>query len=162
MRNPSHYRRVITGLALMLFCAFATSVPAESKTSRGQVLYVPAYSEIPYGDRGYTLNLTVTLSVRNTDRKHPIQIKLVEYHSASGSLVRSYVKEPHVVQPLSSAEFAVKESDRSGGISASFIVEWESGKPVSPPVVETIMISTISTQGISFRSQAVVLEEKHP
>lgn len=150
---------VICSVSLLL-AAFVTGASAEPRTCRGQVLYVPAYSEIPYGDRGFTVNLTVTLSVRNTDRKNPIKIKLLEYHSSTGSLVRSYLSEPQGLKPLASCEFGVKESDRSGGISASFIVEWESETPVSPPLVETVMISTISTQGISFESQAVVLEEK--
>jgi hypothetical protein len=54
----------------------------------------------------------------------------------------------------------IKASDRSGGISAGFIVEWESEHLCVPPVVEAVMISTASTQGISFSSQARVVEEK--
>ena len=53
-----------------------------------------------------------------------------------------------------------KASDRSGGISASFIVAWESAMLCVPPVVEAVMISTASTQGSSFSSQARVVEEK--
>jgi hypothetical protein len=54
----------------------------------------------------------------------------------------------------------IKASDRGGGISAGFIVEWESEQPCVPPVVEAVMISTASTQGISFSSQARIVEEK--
>ncbi len=133
---------------------------AEQGMSRGQILYVPVYSEIPYGDRGFTMNLTVALSVRNTDAKRSIMVRRVEYHSSSGSLVRSYLTEPLKLQPLASTEFIVKESDRSGGISASFIVDWDGDASVSLPVVEAVMIGTASTQGISFTSSARVIKEK--
>ena len=58
------------------------------------------------------------------------------------------------------AEVDIKASDRSGGISAGFITEWESDHLCVPPMVEAVMISTASTQGISFSSQARVIEEK--
>jgi len=148
---------------LCLFIAVAASgvaAAAEQEMSRGQILYVPVYSEIPYGDRGFTMNLTVALSVRNTDFKHSMTVRRVEYHSATGALVRSYLTEPQVLKPLASSEFVVKESDRSGGISASFIVDWDGDASVSPPVVEAVMIGTASTQGISFTSAARVIKEK--
>ena len=46
------------------------------------------------------------------------------------------------------------------GISASFLVTWESALRCLPPVVEAVMISTASTQGISFVSQARIVEGK--
>jgi hypothetical protein len=134
---------------------------AAGAASRGQVIYIPAYSEIPYGDRGNTINLTVALSVRNTDHKHSFTVRKVEYHGSTGALVRTYLQEPLSIKPLASAEFIVKESDRSGGISASFIVEWDSTTPISQPVVEAVMIGTASTQGISFTSPGRVIREKH-
>lgn len=151
------------GVVCLVVAVAATgfAAAAEQGKSRGQVLYVPVYSEIPYGDRGFTMNLTVALSVRNTDFKHSVTVRRVEYHSSTGSLVRSYLKEPLTLQPLASSEFIVKESDRSGGISASFIVDWDGDATVSVPVVEAVMIGTASTQGISFISPAHVLKEKH-
>jgi len=44
-------------------------------------------------------------------------------------------------------------------VGANFIVRWHADTPVPPPVVETVMITTASTQGISFRSTARVLHE---
>jgi hypothetical protein len=147
--------------ALLLFLGgFLGETPAEVNSARGQTLYVPVYSEIPHGDRDHTLDLTVTLSIRNIDRKVAIRVKTVDYYSAAGALVRSYVQAPHVLSPLAAVEFVIKASDRGGGISAGFIVEWESEHLCVPPVVEAVMISTASTQGISFLSQARVVEEK--
>jgi hypothetical protein len=65
-----------------------------------------------------------------------------------------------LLKPMSSAEHIVKESDRSGGISASFLVEWASKVPVAPPIVEAVMVNSTYNNGIAFNSQARVLEEK--
>jgi hypothetical protein len=54
----------------------------------------------------------------------------------------------------------VHESDKSGGSGASFLVEWESEKPVSPPIIETVMIGAQTQQGISFTSRGQVIKEK--
>jgi len=154
--------RTLGGLAaLLLFLSgFLGETPAEVNSVRGQTLYVPVYSEIPYGDRDQTLALTVTLSIRNIDRKVAVMARKVDYYNAKGELVHSYAQEPRVLPPLAAVEFVIKASDRSGGISAGFIVEWESEHLCVPPAVEAVMISTASTQGISFSSQARVVEEK--
>jgi hypothetical protein len=150
------------GLAALLLClsGILSETSAEVNSARGQTLYVPIYSEIPYGDRDHTLNLTATLSIRNIDRKIAVVVRKVDYYNAKGELVRSYAQEPHVLPPLAAVEFIIKASDRSGGISAGFVVEWESEHLCVPPVVEAVMISTASTQGISFSSQARIVAEK--
>ena len=159
MRYPI---RALWGLAVLLLClsGLLGETPAEVNSARGQTLYVPVYSEIPYGDREHTLDLTVTLSIRNIDRKVAVTVRKVDYHNAKGELIRSYAQEPHVLPPLAAVEFVIKASDRSGGISAGFVVEWESEHLCVPPVVEAVMISTASTQGISFSSPARIVEEK--
>jgi hypothetical protein len=148
--------------AALLLClsGFLGETPAEVTSVRGQTLYVPVYSEIPYGDRDHTLDLTVTLSIRNIDRKTAVMVRKVDYYSSKGERVRAYAQEPRLLPPLAAVEFVIKASDRSGGISAGFLVEWESEHLCVPPVVEAVMISTASTQGISFSSQARIVEEK--
>lgn len=140
---------------LLMVSAYANEIPL-----RGQLLYVPVYSEVPYGDKRFTLNLTATLSIRNPDRKSPITIKRVEYYSATGTLVRAYLTQSESLKPMSSMEFIVRESDRSGGISASFLVEWESDAPVAPAFVEAVMVNSTYNQGIAFSSPARVLEDR--
>lgn len=150
---------------LALTCCALLAAPfsrafAQGDTLRGQVLYVPAYSEIHFGDRGRSLNLTITLSVRNTDRSSVLLLKRVDYVSAAGVLVRSYLAAPRVLAPLASAVFVVKESDKTGGVSPAFLVEWSGDQPLVTPMVETVMVGTSSTQGISFVLSARVLEAK--
>jgi hypothetical protein len=45
-----------------------------------------------------------------------------------------------------------------GGVGANFIVEWIAEKEVSEPVVEAVMISAASNQGISFVSPGRIIK----
>lgn len=149
----------IQALCGLLLAIAVVDARAEPQKIHGQLLYVPVYSEVPYGDKAFTLNLTATLSVRNPDLKNPINLKRIDYYSASGTLVRSYLKQATLLKPMASTEFIVRESDRSGGISASFLIEWESDIPSTPPFVEAIMVNSTYNQGIAFNSTSRVLSE---
>ena len=50
----------------------------------GQTIYVPVYSHIYSRDELRTFDLTVTLSMRNTDREQPIVLTSVSYYDTSG------------------------------------------------------------------------------
>ena len=157
-----YHMRTLGGLVALLLClsGLLGETPAEVNGARGQTLYVPVYSEIPFGDRDRTLELTVTLSIRNIDRRVLVMVRKVDYYNSKGEFVRSYIQEPRALSPLAAVEFIIKASDRSGGISAGFVVEWESENLCVPPVVEAVMISTASSRGISFLSPARIVEEK--
>jgi hypothetical protein len=60
---------------------------------------------------------------------------------------------------MASTDFVVTEDD-TGGAGANFIVEWSAGAEVTAPVVEAVMISTASQQGISFVSQGRVIKDR--
>lgn len=136
--------------------AAAPSNPRAAVT--GQTIYVPVYSHIYYQDRERVINLTVTLSVRNADPDHAIWLDSVAYYDANGQLVRNDVTEPRQLAPLAAQEFVVEEDDTTGGTSASFLVRWSSDEEAIAPVVEAVMISAASTQGISFVSVGRVIE----
>ena len=127
----------------------------------GQTLYVPAYSSIYTSDQAHGFNLAVTLSIRNTDRAHPIIVTTSRYYDQDGKILRDDVKTPLRIGPMASAEFFVKESDTSGGVSASFLVEWVALRPVSPPLVESLMIGTAGTQGVYFTCPGRVIADRH-
>ena len=126
----------------------------------GQIVYVPIYSYIYMWDRNRRMDLTATLSIRNTDRQHPIILMAVDYHDVSGKLVRRYLDNPVELGTLAAAEFVVNQEDTSGGSSASFIVRWVATNPVTDPVIESIMINTSGNQGVSFVSTGRVIESK--
>jgi hypothetical protein len=145
------------GLLLLNCCP---ALRADDTRLRGQLLYLPVYSEVPFGDRGLTINLSATVTIRNTDGIAPITIKRADYFGSSGVLIRPYLKQPEVVRPMGSVNHVVNESDRSGGSSASFLLEWQSDVPVTPPVVEAIMVNLTYNTGFAFSSQARVLEQR--
>ncbi len=126
----------------------------------GQTLYVPVYSHIYMVQEGRTINLTTTLSIRNTDRTQPLILTAVDYHDSQGNLVNNYLEEPAQLGPLASAEFVVPQADTSGGIGASFLVEWVAPTALSDPVVEAVMINTQGNQGLSFVSPGRVIETR--
>jgi hypothetical protein len=130
------------------------------RAATGQAIYVPVYSQIATGDRAHPFDLAITLSVRNTDRAHPILVASVRYYDQGGQLVRDYLKKPLRVAPLASTEFFVQEKDASGGMSSSFLVEWVAERAVSDPVVEAVMIGTAGMQGISFTSPGRVISDR--
>ena len=119
----------------------------------GQIIYVPVYSHIYTGNREKPFLLTVTLSIRHIDPKHQISITVVDYYETQGRLLKKHLDKPVTLNPLESIRYVIPERDTTGGSGANFIVEWKSDKFVNPPIVESIMIGTQSSQGISFTSR---------
>lgn len=140
----------------------AASAPGDGalgEAAAGQLLYVPAYSHVYFGDRQRPVDLTAMLSVRNADPEAGIRLVRVQYVGSDGQPLRAYLDAPRALGPLATADFVVDRTDRSGGSGASFLVEWTAERPVATPVVEAVMISASGQQGISFVTQARVLAE---
>ena len=132
---------------------------ARVSRARGQILYVPVYSHIFHRSEDRTFDLTTTLSIRNTSPTRSLTIDDVDYFDSEGTLLKSYVHRPRRLGPLASTFVVIDERDRSGGVGANFIVTWRADEEISPPLVEAVMISTKSGQGVSFTSPARVLQE---
>ncbi len=138
----------------LLLCATGTAfTQGNENLSKGQQVYVPAYSHIYTGNRQIPSFLTVTLSIRNTDMSHAIEIVSVDYYDTKGELIKKYQPSPIFLKPLESIRYVVDYDDKTGGSGANFIVEWRSKNPVNPPIMETIMIGSRS----SFTSKGQVL-----
>jgi hypothetical protein len=125
--------------------------------SKGQMLYVPAYSHIYAGNRELPLLLTVTLSIRNVDPKHSITIISVDYYGTKGKFLRKYLDQAITLSPLEATRYIIPQKDKSGGSGASFLVKWKSDEFVNPPLIESIMIGAEAQQGISFTSRGQVI-----
>ena len=137
-----------------------TAAQTPVNRSRGQTLYVPIYSHIYFKTQERTINLAATVSIRNTDQEHALILTTIDYFDNSGEFVRRYLDQPRRLEPLASTSVLIEESDAAGGLGANFIVEWSAPQPIHAPVVESIMISTRSSLGISFTSPARVLSER--
>lgn len=133
---------------------FADQPPGLTK---GQMIYVPAYSHIYSGNKERPFLLTVTLSIRNIDPKHSIAITLVDYYETQGKLLKKYLDEPKILKPMESLRYVIPQNDKSGGSGANFIVKWKADTSVNPPIVESVMIGTQRQQGVSFTSRGRVI-----
>ena len=148
-----------SGLLFFLFFLVSPIIAAPPALSNGQLIYVPVYSQIFFGDRQQAFNLSVTLSLRNTDLANPIEITSVRYYDEKGKLVKDYAPPAITIGPLAAARFYIKQSDVSAGSEASFLVRWQSPQKVSPPLIEGLMVGTSLGQGISFTAPGRVLQE---
>jgi len=146
---------VMIGVFLSVTCCSASDV----NLSQGATVYVPVYSHIYIGIKGYRFDLAISLSIRNTDPNRPIVVSSVAYHDSTGKLVKEFLEKPREVAPLASTEFFVSESDTTGGFGASFLVKWASTTKVCQPIVEGVMAGTSSAQGISFTSRGQTIED---
>jgi hypothetical protein len=146
-------------LTSFILVGFPAVLPAQT-LSPGQLVYVPIYSHIYYGDQERTIPLTGILSIRNTDPKRSLTLLQVDYYDNDGKLIRKYITQPITLGPLASTRFIVKASETSGGSGANFLVRWKANTPVNEPIMEGVMIGTSMGQGISFTSRGVAIREK--
>jgi Protein of unknown function (DUF3124) len=128
------------------------------KLVRGQTIYVPVYSHIYYVDRDRKREFATTLNIRNTDLTNPIIVTSTSYYNTNGELVRKYLEQPVELNPLATTNFVVNLDDTTGGVGASFIVEWVATKEVSDPVIEAVMIHTPGNQGLSLISNGRIIK----
>jgi hypothetical protein len=164
MINSSR-RRVVAmifnfGLTVLMLTS-PLNAGSHVKLLKGQTIYVPAYSHIYYGDTEQPFYLTVTLSIRNTDPDLPITIDSVEYYDTDGKLIKRYTENAVKLGAMASTRYVVKESDKTGGSGANFIVRWKSDAKVTEPITESIMISTQTQQGVSFTSRGQAIREDY-
>lgn len=146
-------------LILFVLGLYPSGSPAQ-EVSKGQLVYVPIYSHVYYGDREGTILLTGILSVRNTDPGQSITLLQADYYNTDGKLLRKYIAQPVTLGPLGSTRFIVKTSDTTGGSGANFLVRWKAEAPVNEPILEGVMIGASGQQGISFTSRGVAIKEK--
>jgi hypothetical protein len=140
----------------------AAAAGADLQRFTRQTIYVPVYSHIYSGNREQPFDLAVTLSIRNTDRKQAIRLTAVDYYDSAGKFLKHYLDQALSINAMATRRYVVPESDKSGGSGAKFIVTWQSDRPVTEPLIESVMISTKTQQGISFTSRGRVLEAISP
>lgn len=127
--------------------------------SIGQTIYVPIYSHIYYQNKSRVLNLTATLSIRNTDLTRSILVTAVRYYDTNGDVVKEYVAQPLQLAPLATTEVVVEERDTRGGSGANFIVEWSARELVTEPIVEAVMVNSSLSLGLAFVSPGRVIRQ---
>ena len=161
MKCERKTRLAVFMLILMITGLFPAQINAAESVDllMSQSVYVPIYSHIYHGNREKPFDLAATLSIRNTDPKIAITILAADYFDSDGTLLKNYVEQPIKLKKLATIRYVIKSSDKSGGSGAKFIVRWEAKEPANSPLIEAIMISTKSQQGISFISKGQVIKE---
>ena len=101
--------------------AVAPVASGDLKIVTGQRLYVPAYSEFYSTSEDQTWDMTVMLSIRNTNLDKPILIGSVKYFDTNGQLVTDYVESPLQLAPMATTEYVIARTDDQGGTGANFI-----------------------------------------
>lgn len=131
-----------------------------TKLSRQQKVYVPVYSDIYHLSGEKRFLLTITVAVRNTSLTDTIYVQKADYYDSNGKLLRTYLQNTIAIAPIASAEFVVEYLENQGGAGASFIVDWGSNHQTIQPLIQGVMIGTLSQQGISFITEGVVIQDR--
>ncbi len=124
---------------------------------RGQVLYMPIYSNIPYlKEKHY--DLSAFLAIHNTDLQNRIKITKVDFFNTDGKLIKHYITSDQQIDPLATVIVTVPQKDQSG-TGANFLVEWIADAPVTLPLIESVMKDLSGNLGLAFLSTGRVIRE---
>ena len=160
-KRPLRVRTVLLIATIIITAAlhFQNALAGEPKMIRGQTVYVPVYSQIMVGERRIEFQLSVNLSIRNTDQKNPITILSADYYDSNGVVVRKFLTKPVTIKPMASTYFFIATSDKSGGWGANYLIEWKSETKVNEPIIESVTYGSRGTHSISFVSRGKVIKE---
>ena len=87
-------------LVMLLGLPVSTARAApEEGLSKGQLVYVPVYSHVYYGDFERKILLTGMVSIRNTDPAQSLIIVKADYYDSEGQLIKSYLSQPMNATP---------------------------------------------------------------
>ncbi|RPH32666.1 MAG: DUF3124 domain-containing protein [Bacteroidales bacterium] len=129
------------------------------KLVKGQILYMPIYSNIPHFMDSIKIDMSAFVAFHNTDFKHTIKLKRVQYFDTKGKLVHDFLLNgTRELSPLETVDFYVPYRDQSG-TGANFLIEWKSDSLVTEPLVESITINTKMQHCVAVLSQGKVIKE---
>ncbi|QSE97394.1 DUF3124 domain-containing protein [Fulvivirga lutea] len=112
--------------------------------------YLSVYSQIYSRSEDVILDLTATVSIRNTNRNDTIFIDHAEYFNSAGESLRNYFDKTIYVAPMETVEIVIDQYDKSGGTGANFIFDWKIKPGSNKPLFEGVMISASGNLGLSF------------
>lgn len=130
---------------------------SEGNKVRGQVLYIPIYSNVPCRENNL-FDFSAFLAIHNTDLKNNIRITKVIYFDNDGRKVKDFITQEALLTPLAATNFFIPKSDQSG-TGANFLVEWISESPVTEPLIESVMVNCETNYGMTFLSKGKVIRE---
>jgi hypothetical protein len=123
---------------------------SDADSLRHGTSYLSVYSQIYSYTEHISLDLTATVSIRNTSETDSIYLKKANYYDTAGNPIQSYLEAPIALKAMETLEIVIAEVDKKGGTGANFMFEWATKPNVSEPIFEAVMISTYGQQGLSF------------
>lgn len=124
-------------------------------TSISGTTHLSVYSQVYSYTEHKKHGLTVTVSLRNTDRQDTVFIKKADFYNTHGTLIRSYFKHAIYLAPMETVEIVIDETDQEGGTGGNFMFDWATKPTSNEPLFEAVMISTSGQQGLSFSTIGV-------
>jgi hypothetical protein len=131
-----------------------------SRAISKNTVYVPVYSHMYMIDGTRPTPFAATLSIRSTDFLDSIYVFRVDYYNSKGEIIKKYIDKILLLKPMHSSEFIVEENDTEGGAGAYFIINWSASKPVNEPLIQAVMLSTVSSLGFSFKTEGIKLDKQ--
>ncbi len=114
---------------------------------------MPLYSSLYVGGHRSLKNLSATLSLRNTSADQALIVTAVTYFDDNGKAVAELLDVPHVLAPMTTAEFYIDQSGTSEGPAATVVVEWGAETSLAPPLIEAVILGNYGAKSISFVSR---------
>ena len=133
------------------------SLPTTDSLSTGKS-YLPVYSQVYSISEMRTLNLTVMVSLRNTNDTSKVYLTKANYYNSAGELIRNYINGPVALNPLETRDIVINEDDDTGGTGGNFVFEWHILEGDNPPLFQAVMNSTLGQQGLSFTTEAISIK----
>jgi len=148
-------------MSFILCFSFVTQTLAEPRRSVGETLYISVYPKIMSADeKKIKFYLTNILTVRNLDLLHPITVESIVYHDNTGSAQWHLLKEPVVLNTLSSHTFRVEGKDLdSSSMAGCYILKWKAIQEVNVPLAEIVIGYGGSGISYSFVFQGIPIKD---
>ncbi len=112
--------------------------------------FLSIYSQIYLRTVNDQAELTATVSLHNPNLNEKIYIDKAVYYNTEGKPIRTYFDKTIYINPMETVQIIIDGIDNEGGTGANFVFDWSIEPGINEPIMEAIMISTYSSQGISF------------
>ena len=130
------------------------------KQLKGQLLYLPVYSNVPYQIDTLKFDMSAFVAIHNTDLNNSILLSKVLYFNQDGRLVDDFLPNGTItIKPLATKDFYIPYEDQSG-TGANFLIEWSADSLVNEPLIESITICVKPNNSVAILSQGKIMRVK--
>lgn len=120
-------------------------------------VYIPIYSDIYSESRLKSTLLTATLSIRSTSLTDTTFINKIDYYNTQGDLVKSFIEQTLVLEPMQSIDYVIDRDDNTGGVGANFLVTW-GAKTHTNPIFQAVMVGRSGQHGMAFMTNGISIK----